>query len=84
MQGDCKVPAGTQFENEMTDEILKLAETANSTDSRVTANPATILAMIELIEQMKDALEDCNKHVECGRMLARNALAAYARFNGGE
>ena len=38
---------------------------------------AQIPEVIDLLREMGEALVDCNKHVDCGRMLARDALVKY-------
>lgn len=85
-------------------ELKKLAEAAMSpapyereqgqADLKAVGIPQTILAMIALIEQMKDAIVTCNQFGTCkwindeqylvgydGAMKLRAALAAYEEMN---
>ena len=56
-------------------EAEALATEHPSKDCRFFA--AQIPEVIELLHEMADALVDCDKHVDCGRMLARDALIKY-------
>jgi hypothetical protein len=56
-------------------EAVALAAEHPSKDCRFFA--AQIPEVIDLLHEMADALVDCDKHVDCGRMLARDALVKY-------
>ena len=75
------------------EELRNLAEAAVSGDIvaqfGVTkmANPQTILAMCDLMQQMRDALQDCKTNAgrpEHVYKITSEALAAFDKFNGGE
>ena len=56
-------------------EAEALATEHPSKDCRFFA--AQIPEVIELLREMSEALVDCDKHIDCSRMLARDAMIKY-------